>query len=322
VIKNTNGEKAERKIGEALALLNDLGLPRQQQNERSALTLLSLLGLKPDTAWEDASDPLMGITPMMDFFSEHYSKRYAPNTRETVRRQTVHQFLQAALIVANPDKPSKPTNSPKAVYQIEPSVLKLLRDFGKPGWKRYLQKYLRTLKTLKKLYARERDMRRLPVQLANGQEIRLSPGGQNVLVKKILDDFCPLFTPGGRIVYLGDTQAKWAYFDSSALTVLGLEIEEHGKMPDVAVHHTEKNWLVLIEAVTSHGPVNPKRRRELKELFSRSTAGLVFVTAFLDRRAMLKYLNDISWETEVWVADSPTHLIHFNGERFLGPYEE
>jgi hypothetical protein len=322
VIKNTNGEKAERKIGEALALLNDLGLPRQQQNERSALTLLSLLGLKPDTAWEDASDPLMGITPMMDFFSEHYGKRYAPNTRETVRRQTVHQFLQAALIVANPDKPSKPTNSPKAVYQIEPSVLKLLRDFGKPGWKRYLQKYLRTLKTLKKLYARERDMRRLPVQLANGQEIRLSPGGQNVLVKKILDDFCPLFTPGGRIVYLGDTQAKWAYFDSSALTVLGLEIEEHGKMPDVAVHHTEKNWLVLIEAVTSHGPVNPKRRRELKELFSRSTAGLVFVTAFLDRRAMLKYLNDISWETEVWVADSPTHLIHFNGERFLGPYEE
>ncbi|MGD0488768.1 MAG: BsuBI/PstI family type II restriction endonuclease [Syntrophorhabdales bacterium] len=322
MIKNTNGEKAERKIGEALALLNDLGLPRQQQNERSALTLLSLLGLKPDTAWEDASDPLMGITPMMDFFSEHYGKRYAPNTRETVRRQTVHQFLQAALIVANPDKPSKPTNSPKAVYQIEPSVLKLLRDFGKPGWKRYLQKYLRTLKTLKKLYARERDMRRLPVQLANGQEIRLSPGGQNVLVKKILDDFCPLFTPGGRIVYLGDTQAKWAYFDSSALTVLGLEIEEHGKMPDVAVHHTEKNWLVLIEAVTSHGPVNPKRRRELKELFSRSTAGLVFVTAFLDRRAMLKYLNDISWETEVWVADSPTHLIHFNGERFLGPYEE
>ena len=165
-------------------------------------------------------------------------------------------------------------------------------------------------------------MRRLPVQLANGQEIRLSPGGQNVLVKKILDDFCPLFTPGGRVVYVGDTQAKWAYFDSKALTALGLEIEEHGKMPDVVVHHVEKNWLVLIEAVTSHGPVNPKRRRELKELFSRSTAGLVFVTAFLDRRAMLKYLNDISWETEVWVADSPTHLIHFNGERFLGPYEE
>lgn len=318
----TSGKKAEDKIKDALAILNDLGLPRQQQNERSALTLLSLLGLKPTSKWEDAADPLMGITPMMDFFEEHYGKKYAPNTRETVRRQTVHQFLQAALIVANPDKPSRPTNSPKAVYQIETSVLKLLRGFGKPGWKGYLQKYLKTVDTLKKLYARERDMRRLPINLTNGQQIRLSPGGQNVLVKKIMDDFCPLFTPGGSVIYVGDTEAKWAYFDSEALSSLGVNIQEHGKMPDVVVHHVGKNWLVLIEAVTSHGPVNPKRRQELKELFSGSTASLVFVTAFLDRRAMLKYLDDISWETEVWIAESPTHLIHFNGERFLGPYEE
>lgn len=316
------GQEPEERIREALAILSYLGFPGQQQNERSALTLLSLLGLKPDTNWEDATDPLMGITPMMDFFRDHYHKRYAPNTRETVRRQTVHQFLQAALIVANPDKPSRPTNSPKAVYRIEPSVLKLLRGFGKPGWEGHLQGYLRTVKTLKRLYARERDMRRLPVKLADGQEIRLSPGGQNVLVKKIVDDFCPLFTPGGRIIYVGDTQQKWAYFDAGALAALGIEIEEHGKMPDVVVHHREKNWLVLIEAVTSHGPVNPKRRQELNELFSGSTAGLVFVTAFSDRRAMLRYLNDISWETEVWIAESPTHLIHFNGERFLGPYEE
>ncbi len=318
----SNGERGEKKIREALAILNALGLPKQQQNERSALTLLSLLGLKPTNNWEDASDPLMGITPMMDFFQQHYRKKYAPNTRETVRRQTVHQFLQAALIVANPDKPSRPTNSPKAVYQIEPSVLKLLRGFGKPGWKGKLIRYLLSVDTLKKLYAREREMRRLPVKLENGQEIRLSPGGQNVLVKKIMDDFCPLFTPGGYVIYVGDTQMKWAYFDSDGLSQLGVKIEEHGKMPDVVVYCAEKNWLVLIEAVTSHGPVNPKRREELKVLFAGSTAGLVFVTAFLDRKAMLKYLNDISWETEVWIAESPTHLIHFNGERFLGPYED
>jgi hypothetical protein len=312
----------EEKISAALMILKDLGFPRQQQNERSALTLLSLLGLKPDGKWEDAADPLMGITPMMDFFYKHYGRKYAPNTRETVRRQTVHQFLQAALVVANPDTPSRPTNSPKAVYQIEPAVLKLLRGFGKPGWKKNLREYLSTVNTLEKLYARERDMLRLPVKLANGRKVRLSPGGQNILIKKIIDDFCPLFTPGGCIVYIGDTQEKWVYFDSNALAVLGVEVEEHGKMPDVVVHHSVKNWLVLIEAVTSHGPVDPKRRQELKELFSKSSAGLVFVTAFIDRSAMLKYLNDISWETEVWISESPTHLIHFNGERFLGPYGE
>ncbi len=226
------------------------------------------------------------------------------------------------MIVPNPDKPSRPTNSPKAVYQIEPSALKLLRGFGKHSWKAYLDDYLHSVETLKQLYARERDKMRIPVKLAAGREIRLSPGGQNVLVKKIIDDFCQLFTPGGHIIYIGASQAKWAYFNPDILRALGVEIEEHGKMPDVVVHHVENNWLVLIEAVTSHGPVNPKRRQELKELFAGSTVGLVFVTAFLDRRTMVKYLDDISWETEVWIAESPTHLIHFNGERFLGPYED
>lgn len=320
--KKIDAKQAKRKIKEALTILAALGFPRQQQNERSALTFLSLLGLKPNDTWGDASDPLMGITPMMEFFAKHYAKQYAPNTRETVRRQTVHQFIQAALVVPNPDKPSRPTNSPKAVYQIEPSAMKLIREFGKQSWDTHLNEYLLTAKTLKRLYARERDKQRIPVKLKTGHEISLSPGGQNVLVKKIIDDFCQFFTPGGHTIYVGDTQTKWAYFDPDSLRSLGIKIEEHGKMPDVVVYYTKKNWLVLIEAVTSHGPVNPKRRQELKELFAGSKVGIVYVTAFLERRTMIKYLDDISWETEVWIAESPTHMIHFNGERFLGPYED
>jgi hypothetical protein len=166
--KKTDAKQAERKIQEALTVLAALGFPRQLQNERSALTLLSLLGLKPNDTWGNSIDPLMGITPMMEFFTKYYAKEYAPNTRETVRRQTVHQFAQAALIVPNPDKPSRPTNSPKAVYQIELSALKLLREFGKPSWDTHLSEYLQTVKTLKRLYARERDKRRIPVKLADG----------------------------------------------------------------------------------------------------------------------------------------------------------
>lgn len=168
----------------------------------------------------------------------------------------------------------------------------------------------------------ERKMQRLPVKLADGQKIKLSPCGQNILIKKIIKDLCSLFTPGGHAIYVRDSHSKLAYYDAEKLASLGVMIKEPGKMPDVVVYHIEKKWLVLIEAVTSHGPVNPKRRQELKKLFAGSSAGLVFVTAFIDRHAMLKYLNDISWETEVWVSDSPTHLIHFNGERFLGPYDD
>ncbi|CAN5418137.1 BsuBI/PstI family type II restriction endonuclease [soil metagenome] len=316
---------AKKRSEEALAILKAVGLPRQQQNERSALTLLALLDLEPNTHWSKASNPLRGITQMMSFFSNTYGKTYAPNTRETVRRQTVHQFVEAGLAIPNPDQPERPTNSPKAVYQIEANALKLIRSFGTAAWEQNLKAYLKTIETLKKRYAQEREMKRIPLALPSGQGIKLSPGGQNPLIERILKEFCELYTPGGKPLYVGDTAQKWAYFDEQALEALGVTIEAHGKMPDVVVHYTglenNKNWLVLIEAVTSHGPVNPKRRDELKKLFKGSQAGLVFVTAFLDRKTMVKHLNDISWETEVWIAEYPTHLIHFNGERFLGPYE-
>jgi hypothetical protein len=92
-------------------------------------------------------------------------------------------------------------------------------------------------------------------------------------------------------------------------------------MPDVVIYYPERNWLILAEAVTSHGPVDSKRHEELKNLFRESSAGLIYVTAFPTRTLMARYLNEIAWETEVWTADAPTHLIHFNGVRFLGPYE-
>ncbi len=312
---------AKKKLDEAGRILKALGFPAAQQNERSALTLLSLLDVRPETHWAAASNPPRGVTQMMNFFAEYYGKQYKPNTRESVRRQTVHQFLDAGLIVANPDKPSRAINSGKTVYQIEDSALKLLRSYGTGKWDEELQTYLGGVKTLLEKYTQARQMNRIPVTIPSGQSFTLSAGGQNVLIAKIIEDFCPYFTPGGRVIYVGDADEKWAIFDKETFAALGIRVDAHGKMPDVVVHHVEKNWLVLIEAVTSHGPVNPKRRGELKALFRDSKAGLVFVTAFLDRKTLLKYLGEISWETEVWVADAPTHMIHFNGERFLGPYE-
>jgi hypothetical protein len=312
---------AKKRIDEAARALKAFGFPAAQQNERSALTLLALLDVRPETPWAEASAPLRGVTQMMDFFAEHYGKQYKPNTRESVRRQTVHQFLDAGLIVANPDKPARAINSGKTVYQIEAAALAVLSAFGSDEWEEKLQTYLATVETLQEKYAQSRRMNRIPVTTPDGQTLTLSAGGQNVLIAKIIEDFCPCFTPGGKVIYVGDADEKWAIFDEGAFAELGVSVDAHGKMPDVVVHHTERNWLVLIEAVTSHGPVNPKRHEELKALFRGSKAGLVYVTAFLDRKTLLKYLGEISWETEVWVAEAATHMIHFNGERFLGPYE-
>lgn len=308
------------KIDEALKILKSLGLPREQHNERSALCLLALLNLTPSKSWKEAEEPLIGITPIMDFAARHYDKKYAPNTRETVRRKTMHQFVDAGLALLNPDKPNRSVNSPKTVYQVEPNALQLIRFFGTKKWGSALRQYLSESQTLAERYAKEREQTKLPVTLKKGHQFRISPGEHSELIKAIIEDFAPRYLPGSQLIYAGDTGEKWGYFDAKALSDLGVHVDSHGKMPDVVLYWPEKKWLILVECVTSHGPVNPKRHTELERLFEGSTAGIVYVTAFPDRSTMGKHLSGIAWETEVWVANSPSHMIHFNGERFLGPY--
>jgi hypothetical protein len=312
---------AEHKnITDALEILSALGFPRQQQNERSALCLLALLNLTKEKSWSEAKNPLIGITPMMDFSRESYGKDYKPNTRETFRRQTIHQFVDAGIALYNPDKPGRPVNSPKAVYQIQPEALNLLKTYGQPSWEKELQQYLSVRVTLVTQYAKARMQNLVPVLIALDKAINISPGAHSDLIKAIIEEFAPRYAPGGVLVYAGDTGEKWGYFDKALLEKLGVAVDSHGKMPDVVIHDTARNWLLLVEAVTSHGPVDGKRHAELSRLFSGSSAGLVYVTAFPSRALMARYLPEIAWETEVWLTEAPSHLIHFNGERFLGPY--
>lgn len=249
-------------IEAALQILIALGLPRAQHNERSALSLLALLNLTPGKTWREADPPLIGITPIMDWVRVHYDREYAPNTRETFRRQTMHQFCDAGIALYNPDKPDRPVNSPKAVYQIEPATLELLRSFGTAAWHEHLASYLAERETLVARYAKERDQMLVPVEIAPGQTVSLSPGEHSELIRDIIEKFAPRFAPGSTLVYVGDTGDKWGYFDAHLLASLGVTIDSHGKMPDVVLHYTAKNWLLLVESVTNHGPVDGKRHAE------------------------------------------------------------
>lgn len=311
----------DQTIVDAMQILKDLGMPRGQQNERSALCLLALLNLTPDKTWYDVEAPLLGITPIMDWSRDFYSKEYAPNTRETFRRQSMHQFVESGIALQNPDNPSRPINSPKTVYQIEPSLLEIIKTFGTKHWSKNLKNYLSSRQTLIEQYAKRRKQELVPVRISPESEIDLSPGEHSELIKLIIENFAPRFVPGAELVYVGDTGEKWGYFNEKLLSGLGVTIDSHGKMPDVVLYYQKENWLILIESVTSHGPVDGKRHGELAKLFSSSTAGTVFVTAFPSRSSMARYLSDLAWETEVWIAENPSHLIHFDGERFLGPYE-
>ncbi len=143
-----------------------------------------------------------------------------------------------------------------------------------------------------------------------------------LLIKAIVERFCPAFAPGGVVLYIGDTENKFVHLETQGLAALGVTLDSAAKIPDVIVHHAAKNWLLLIEAVANDGQVDGKRRKELKALFAGCKAGLVFVTAFENRQKMQSKVSQIAWESEVWIAEDPDHMIHFNGERFLGPYPD
>lgn len=308
-------------VQDARLVLEVLGMDAERSNERSALVLLALLGLRPGQAWNEAANPMLGTRAIMDFIRDQYNKAYAPNSRETVRRFTLHQFEEAHLLVQNPDQPDRPVNSPKWNYQVTAEALGVIRTYDSDEWDAAVGNYLDAAPGLKAKYDAAREMHRIPLTLPGGGQFTLSPGGQNVLLKSMVEDFCPRFTPGSEVLYIGDASDKWALFEKGRLAGLGVEVDEHGKMPDLVVYMPERNWLVLLEAASSHGPVDSKRHGELAALFDGATAGLVYVSCFPDRAEFRKYVAAIAWETEVWCADHPTHMIHYNGERFLGPYE-
>ncbi|EFN92322.1 BsuBI/PstI restriction endonuclease domain protein [Mobiluncus mulieris FB024-16] len=312
--------EAYDKVEDARFILENLGMDAERSNERSALVFLSLLGIAPDSPWVSASNPMLGTRAIMDFIRDKYEKNYAPNTRETIRRFTLHQFIEALLVTQNPDKPDRPINSPNWNYQITAETLKLVHHYGQEDWSILLDDYLKSIPGIKSKYAAQREMEKIPLILPNGKNFALTPGGQNILIKSIVEEFCPRFTPGGQIIYIGDAGSKWALFEEKALSSLDVTVDEHGKMPDMVIYLRSKNWLVLIEAASSHGPVDSTRKNELSELFSSSTAGLVYVSCFPSRTEFRKYVDKIAWETDIWCADNPTHMIHYNGERFLGPY--
>lgn len=316
------------KIEEAKQVLEALGLPKRQQNDRSALTLLALCNLKEKNKWRKAKYVSMSVVGnkenpkyegIMRFIAEHYNKPYAENSRETFRRQTLHQFVQAGVTNHNPENPKLPTNSKDNHYRITPEALQVIKSFGTRNWKKEVEDFAQKVGSLRIKYARNRERRKSPLKLADGKVLKFSPGKHNEVQIAIIKEFAPRFAPGSELLYVGDTAKKDLYMDTQGLEKLWIPIDQHSKLPDVILFDRKRKWLFLIEAVTSHGPVSPKRIIELEKLLKKCKVGKVYVTAFPDFKEFKRHTNEIAWETEVWLTDVPDHMIHFNGDKFMGP---
>lgn len=303
----------DKKIEETREFLQTIGMPKAQQADICCYVILAMAGVKPDMRWEEAANEWIRIHDIIQFANSYYGTTYAENSRETFRKQALHHFRTAALVEDN----GKATNSPNYRYRLTEETLQMLRVRDTIEWQPSVRRFLHYHQSLIEMYASKKKMSMMPVKI-NGQDFSFSSGKHNELQKAIIEEFAPRFAPNSECLYVGDTIEKDLVKNVAKLTELGFEITLHDKMPDVVLYREDKDWLYFVESVTSVGPMDPKRILEITEMTKNVTAGKIFVTAFLDFKTYKRFSENLAWETEVWIAEMPEHMIHLNGDKFLG----
>ena len=302
------------KIEETREFLQKVGMPKAQQADICCYVMLAMAGIKPNMSWSEATNEWIRIHDIIQFANIYYGATYAENSRETFRKQALHRFRTAALVEDN----GKATNSPNYRYRLTDETLQMLKAVGTKQEQTELNRFLSYHEKLMDIYASKKKMTMKPVKI-NGLNFSFSAGKHNELQKAIIEEFAPRFAPNSECLYVGDTIEKDLVKNVDKLEKLGFEITLHDKMPDVVLYREDKDWIYFVESVTSVGPMDPKRILEIKEMTKDVKAGKVYVTAFLDFKTYKKFSEELAWETEVWIAEMPEHMIHLNGDRFMGP---
>lgn len=321
------------RIKEALEILKAVGVPlgarrlaTARRQERLALALMAAADIKPKTPWRDAKihdEPgsfALTTRETIRVWNEHFEENISSGSYDDVRHQEFAILVEAGLVLKSASNPSASTNDPTRRYGVNPDSRDVLRLYGGEGWQDAVSAFVGKHGDLRKRMERPRSLNMVPVTLSEGQTLELSPGVHNELQKAAVEEFLPRFAPGSEVLYLGDTARKLAYIQEEKLQILGFSELAHDTLPDVVAYYPEKDWILLIEAVHSSNPISSLRHLTLERMTEHCTAPRVYVSIFRNRGELRRWLSDISWETEVWLTESPDHLIHFDGEKFLGPY--
>ena len=302
------------KLEEAKNILNELKVPFKQQSDLCGYVILAMADIKKNDKWAKATNKWIRIHEVIAFIRDFYEVSYAENSRETFRKQAMHHFRNAAFIEDN----GTATNSPNYRYRLTDEMLLLVKTYQSIQWEEHKNKFLKSHQNLIDLYSSKKEVRKMPVKI-NGEDFTFSPGKHNQLQKLIIEEFAPRFAENSECLYVGDTIQKDLVKNEEKLKELGFEITLHDKMPDVVLYAEDKNWIYFVESVTSVGAMEPKRIKEIEEMTENVSAGKIYVTAFLDFKTFKRFSDSLAWETEVWIADMPDHMIHLNGDKFLGP---
>lgn len=296
-------------IAELKELLKDLGFPKGI-SDQTALTILALADRKPRTGLLPSHACLADgarIHDILEFVRSDYGRKVAENTRESYRKASLRPLMDAGWVVRH----RLSTNDPNTYYRLHDELAQLVASVPGPERDR-LSANLRIVgKRIKKKGAGEGDV---VVRVLSDRIFTLSPGAHNELEKAIAETLAPAILAQSVVVYLGDTAPRAGYQDRTLMRRLNLPIDITESLPDVVIFSPERNRLLIVEAVTSTGPIDTLRLEQLRTFCqgpSRLGIEIDFMTAFPTRKDLRRFLEEIAWGTGVWIADEPWNVIHF-----------
>lgn len=327
---NTTGNKSEAVKKLIFAMLDifqaaeiTLDGLTDRRKEKMACVCLAVAGVK--TSMKEAQSMMSGTylrtRDIITYVNEYLGENIAMGSYDDIRRKDLKPLTDLGYVVNSADFDMSATNNPTRGYALSAPFCKLIQSYGSKAWDKTLSNFTDTQRKLREELERKRAAEKVPVTLPSGVNLELSAGEHNILQKRIIEDFLSEFGMGAQVLYVGDTSDKYLFRDDEALRSINFFALEHDELPDIVAYSKEKNLLFLVEAVHSSGPMSESRIKALKELLKDCPANIVFFTAFLDMKEFRKWLTQIAWETEVWIADIPHHLVHFNGSKFLEIYK-
>ena len=325
----TKPPKLTKLFNEALLALSKLGIPvtdsTPRELEKMAMAFLAVVDVKRSGDWAKArvreGKDTLKSRELIDYLNQHFGEELSKGSYDDIRRKDLKLPVVAGLIRASANNPNAARNDPTRGYSLSPEYISIIQQFGQPEWLELVDEFMAERPTLAEQLESARATKHVPVTLPDGAVLKFSPGEHNLLQKAVIEQFLPRYGFGAEVLYVGDTANKYLVRHEDRLRELKFFALDHGELPDIVAYSKKKQWMYLIEAVHSSGPISQLRLMELKRLTKECKADTVYVTAFLNRATFRKYAPDIAWETEVWIADAPDHLIHFDGDKFLGPYK-
>lgn len=303
-------------LEEVKVLLQQLGLDRKLVTEQSAICVLALAdGTERDGLLQGKKHLRDGarIHDIIEFARHTCGKEVAENTRESYRKLSLRPLCEEGLVIRH----QLSTNDPKTFYRLHPEMLRLL-TCPAPLERRWLARELATRLSQGQSWRQPRSRAEVPVEVGQPQPYFLSPGTHSRLTAEVVEVYAPTFLKQSRVVYLGDTRHKGGYQNRDLMRELNLPLQVTSNLPDVILLCEVERCVVIVEVVASSGPVSTSRLAQLQSLVQQSLAlgyRVRYVTAFPSRRVLRRFVEEIAWGTEVWIASEADQIVHFGARR-------